>query len=103
MGRVPTIMVVDDEPNLQKTIAAFLAEEHIAVLSASTNREAITQLDNKKEDLIDLILVNRRIPGSTMTALYPVKPHAKTQEPQDAFLSKPFTKQQLIDFINTQL
>ena len=103
MGRVPTIMVVDDEPQLQTTIAAFLAEEHIAVLSASTNREAVAQLDNRKEDLVDLILVNRRIPGSTMTALYPVKPRAKTQEPQETFLMKPFNKKQLLDFLRTQL
>ena len=103
MGRVPTVMIVIDEPGLQKTIATFLAEEKIAVLSASTNREAVAALDNRKEDLIDLILVNRHIPGSPMTALYPVKPRAKTQEPLEMFLMKPFDKKQLLDFLRTQL
>jgi DNA-binding NtrC family response regulator len=103
MGRVPTVMIVNDEPGLQKTIAKFLAEEKIAVLTASTNREAVAALDNRIEDLVDLILINRKIPGSTMTALYPVKPCAKTQELSDTCLSIPFTKQQLMDFLQTQL
>ncbi len=103
MGRVPTIMVVNNEPGLQQLIGSFLAEEKIAVLFVTTNRDAIVQLDNKKEDLIDLILVNRKIPGSTETALFPVKPKAKTQDPQDVFLAKPFNKQDLLDFLGTQI
>jgi CheY-like chemotaxis protein len=103
MGRVPTIMIVDNEPGRQRLIAEFLAEEKIAVLFVMTNREAIVQLDNKKEDLIDLILVNRTLPGSTETALFPIKPKAKTQEPQDVFLAKPFNKQELMEFLGTQI
>ena len=100
---MPTVMVVDDEPVLQKIIASYLAEEKIAVLTASTTREAVAELDNKKEDLIDLILVNRQLPGSKITALYPVKPHDKMQEPQETYLPVPFSKQQLMDFLATQL
>ena len=96
-------MIVDDEPELQETIAAYLAEEKIAVLQATTNRDAIAQLDNKKENLIDLILVNRPLPGSTMTALYPIRPQDKTQEPTDSYLSIPFTKQQLMVFLANHL
>ena len=96
---MPTVMIVDDELDFQRRIAAYLAEEHIAVLTALTNRDAVTQLDNKKEQLIDLILVNCQLPDSTETGYFPIKPLAKTQEPQDAFLKKDFTKKELIDFV----
>lgn len=98
-----TIMVVDDEQALQDTIARYLAEEDIQVLAAATNRDAVSQLEDKKEHEVELILVNRQIPGTTIRALYPVRPGEKTQDLQETFLFKPFTKQQLLSFLHNQL
>ena len=96
-------MVVDDELDVQTVIATYLAEEKIAVLHASSNRDAIAQLDNKKEDLIDLILVNRHLPGSSQTVIYPIKPKAKNQDPEETFLCTPFTRKQLMEFIHQHI
>jgi DNA-binding NtrC family response regulator len=101
MGTVRTIMVVDKEKTLQETIARYLADEDINILSAATNRDAVSLLEAVKDQDVDLVLVDRQIPGTTIRALYPVKPGEKTQEPKDTMLFKPFTKQQLKDFIHS--
>ncbi len=98
-----TIMVVDKEQSLQATIAQYISKEDIKVMAAATNREAVTQLEDTKENEVALILVDRQIPGTTIRALYPVKPGEKTQDPKEAVLFKPFTKEQLLSFLQTQL
>ena len=98
-----TIMIVDTERSLQDRIARYLSTEDIMVLKASTNRDAISLLENIKDEGVDLILINREIPGTTIKALFPVKPGEKSQDPKAAFLFKPFTKEQLLSFLHDQL
>lgn len=93
-------MVVDGEQALQSLIARYLAEDDITVLSAMTNRDAVTQLEEKNDAEVDVILVDRKIPGTSMHGLYLVRPGEKMQDPEETILFKPFTKQQLKDFIH---
>jgi CheY-like chemotaxis protein len=74
------------------------------VVTATDSRQALRQLIEENEEIFDLILVNTRMPGSeNTTALFSMKPSMKKQSSGiENFLQKPFTKQQLLNFIKTQ-
>lgn len=54
----PSVLVVDDEPDLVELITAFL-EDGYAVSTATTGSEALDMAD----DSIDIICLDRRMPG----------------------------------------
>jgi DNA-binding NarL/FixJ family response regulator len=113
------LLVVDDEPNLLRAVAACLKAESYEVSSARSGREALMQLAEAVPDLIvsdirmpgmDGYTLARQLRGSPRTALVPlVFLTAKDQTADrvegfragvDAYLTKPFEPEELIAVVN---
>ena len=101
-----TIMVVDDEKSILEEVKSCLEEEDYEVVAVDTNRKAFELIDEDEEDNISLILIDTSLPESNIPAFFSMKPSSKknidTSNNED-FLQKPFTKQQLIDFIKKKI
>jgi len=98
-----TIMIVDDEKSVLDQVKSSLEGNEYDVVTVNNNREAIEMIENDKNNRFGLILIDTSIPDSKKPALFSMKPQSKknidTSKKED-FLQKPFTKEQLIDFIN---
>jgi DNA-binding NtrC family response regulator len=98
-----TIMIVDDEKSVLDQVRSSLDENEYDIVTVKNNREAIEMIENDKHDRFGLILIDTSLPDSKQPALFSMKPQSKknidTSRKED-FLLKPFTKEQLIDFIN---
>jgi DNA-binding NtrC family response regulator len=101
-----TIMVIDDETNILEKVKTCLEEENIEVVAVDNNRKAFELLEENNEDNFSLILIDSSLPDSNTPAFFSMKPNIKrnidTSNEED-FLQKPFTKQQLIDFIKKKI
>lgn len=99
-----TIMVVDDEVDILEKVRSCLESDDIEVITVANSREALEMIDTKKEDDIGLILIDTPMPGSDRSALFSMKPRSKmdTSNLQD-FLQKPFTSEELIDFVKKRI
>jgi FixJ family two-component response regulator len=102
---IKTVMIVDEETNLFKEVKAILEKEEVEVVLARDSREALNHLHEENEETFDLILVHTRMPGSLQTtALFSMKPSLKKNTGGiENFLQKPFTKQELIDFVKEKI
>lgn len=98
-------MVVDEEPSILDQVKAYLEKEDVSVITATDSRQALMQLKAENEETFDLILVNTPMPGSKRTtALFSLKPALKKQPPElGDFLQKPFTKEQLVEFVKRKI
>ena len=100
-----TIMVVDDETSILEEVKSCL-EEEFEVVAVNNNRKAFELIDEDNEDNYSLILIDTSLPESNIPAFFSMKPSSKksidTSNVED-FLQKPFTKQQLIDFIKKKI
>lgn len=99
-----TVMIVDDEPDVLKTVKSCLESDDFEVVTATSSREALEIMDEDKEENFGLILIDTFIPGSNKSALFSMKPRSKmdTSKMED-FLQKPFTKEQLLDFVKRRI
>jgi two-component system, OmpR family, response regulator len=52
--RIPTVLVVDDEPNIRELVQVALQFHGCSVTTASTGRDALKQIDANRPDLIVL-------------------------------------------------
>jgi len=100
-----TIMVVDEEKSMLDQVRRILLHEDILVVTATDSRRALSQLLWEDEETFDLILINTKMPGdTTRTALFSLKPSLKKQAPElEDYLEKPFTKEQLVEFVKRRL
>jgi len=96
-------MIVDDEPDVLKNVKSCLESDDFEVITASNSREAI-ELINDDEENIGLILVDTPMPGSDKSALFSIKPKSKIDTSNlNDFLQKPFTREQLLDFVKRNI
>ena len=98
-------MIVNNEPKFLEEIKSYLEKDDFTVLVANNNREALKRIENMNEKNVNLILVNTNMPNSEESALFSVKPTSRMNLDSynnEDFLKKPFTKQQLVDFINSK-
>jgi DNA-binding NtrC family response regulator len=101
-----TIMVVDDEINILNQVKSALESEDIKVVAVDNNRKAFELIDNDSEDNYSLILIDTSLPESSTPAFFSMKPSNKKNidtSSEENFLQKPFTKQQLIEFIKQKI
>ncbi len=115
----PTILVVDDEPEIRKFVRLMLTRNGYGVVEASSVAEALS-LCEQPLGTIRLLLTDFRMPGGNgvelATRLMPHRPHIKvlfmTGFAADlvseagfgiAFLAKPFTERELIDTVRRAL
>ena len=113
------LLVVDDEPNLLRAVAACLKAEDYEVSTARTGHEALMQLAESVPDLIisdirmpgmDGYKLARQLRGSPRTALVPIVFLTARDETADriegfragvdAYLTKPFEPDELIAVVN---
>jgi DNA-binding NarL/FixJ family response regulator len=109
------LLIVDDEPNLLRAVAACLQAEDYEVSTARSGREALMQLVESVPDLIvsdirmpgiDGYQLARQLRGSPRTALIPIVFLTAKDETADriegfragidVYLTKPFEPQELI-------
>ena len=113
------LLVVDDEPNLLRAVAACLKAENYEVSTARSGREALMQLAESVPDLVisdirmpgmDGYKLARQLRGSPRTTLLPIVfLTAKDQTSDriegfragiDAYLTKPFEPDELVAVVN---
>jgi len=98
-----TVMIVDDETNVLETVKSCLESDDFEVVTATNSREAL-EIMNEEEENFGLILIDTLMPDSNKSALFSMKPRSKmdTSKIED-FLQKPFTKEQLLDFVKRKI
>lgn len=113
------LLIVDDEPNLLRAVAACLKAENYEVSTARSGREALVHLAETVPDLIvsdirmpgmDGYQLVRQLRGSPRTALVPIIFLTAKDETTDriegfragidAYLTKPFEPEELIAVVN---
>lgn len=113
------LLVVDDEPNLLRAVAACLKAAGYDVSTARSGREALLQLAEAVPDLLisdirmpgmDGYQLARQLRGSPRTALVPIVFLTAKDERSDriegfragvdAYLTKPFEPEELIAVVN---
>lgn len=116
------VLLTDDEPNIVRVVAARLKAHNYEVIPAYDGEEALEKVASEKPDilLLDIMLpkmdgfeVCRRIRAEESTKHLPIILFsAKTQEEDkkkgrevqaDAYISKPFDPQRLIETIDLLL
>ncbi len=101
-----SIMVVDDEKNVLDEVKTILEKDEYEVVTAENSKKAFELMNTKKIDNFGLILINSSLPDSKIPALFSMKPGKNkgidTTKTED-FLQKPFTKEQLIDFVKKKV
>jgi hypothetical protein len=63
-------------------------------------------MENDKDNNFSLILIDTRLPNSDVPAFFSMKPKSKRNidtSTEDNFLKKPFTKEELLDFIKRRI
>ena len=101
-----TIMIVDDETSILEEVKSCLEEDDFEVVTVDNSRKALELMENDKEDNFGLILIDTSMPDSGKPAFFSMKPRSKkdidTSKEED-FLQKPFTKEQLLDFVKSKM
>ncbi len=99
-----TIMIVNDETSIIQELKNILKDDQIDIISVENNKKALEIME--KEEDFGLILIDTKLPDSNKPALFSMKPGSRmnidTTKEKD-FLQKPFTKDQLIDFIKQKI
>lgn len=101
-----TIMVIDDETSVLEEVKSCLQEDDYEVIAVDNSRKAIELMDEDMDDNFGLILINTSMPDSKQPAFFSMKPKSKSNidtSKEEYFLQKPFTKQQLVDFIKKRI
>ncbi len=99
-------MVVDDEISVLENIKSCLKKEDFEVITVDNNRKAFEIMENDKENNFSLILIDTRLPNSNTPAFFSIKPKSKINidtSTEVNFLKKPFTKDELLDFIRRRI
>ena len=98
------IMIVDDESDILEKVKLCLEEDDFEVVTASNSREALELMEGDREDNFGLILIDTAMPGGDKSAFFSMKPESKVDTSRmEDFLQKPFTKEQLIDFVKSKM
>ena len=99
-----TIMIVDDEVDVLEKVRSCLENDDFEVITAVNSREALELMDENKGGDIGLILIDTPMPGSNKWALFSMRPKSKidTSNLQD-FLQKPFTSEELREFVKKRI
>ncbi len=97
-----TVRVVDDEADVLEQVKSYLEYDEFDVVTVKNSRQALELMDT--DVTVDLILVDTPMPASDKTAFFSMKPDSRLNvEGAGNFLQKPFTKEQLIDFVKEKI
>ncbi len=99
-----TIMIIDDELTVLKNAKSFL-EKDFKVITVDSNKKAHEIIEKNDKDLC-LILIDSNIPDTDIPAFFSFKPNIDKKRDTtkiNDFLIKPFTHNQLVEFINDKI
>jgi len=99
-------MVVDNEISILENVKSCLKQEDLEVVTVDNNRTAFEIMENDKENNFSLILISTRFPNSKIPAFFSMKPKSKSNidtSAEENFLKKPFTKEELLEFIRKRI
>ena len=114
LAHSPTVLVVDDEPEIREIVAALLEEEGYAVECAKDGWDALSAIERKSYDLILSDVRMPRIDGPTlirqlrrrghrMPTLLMSAVYADVDIPDVTFIPKPFDADRLLDSVASAL
>lgn len=96
-----TIMVVDDEVSVLEQIKSFLDTNSFEVITVQNSRQALELMNEKN---IDLVLIDTVIPDGSKTGFFCTQSCSRSDvEKSTNYLSKPFTKDEFLDFVSKKL
>jgi DNA-binding NtrC family response regulator len=99
-----TVMIVNDKTNMIQEIKTTLKNQELDIITVDNNKKAIEIME--KEEEFGLILIDTNLPDTKKPALFSIKPGSRmnidTTKEED-FLQKPFTKEELLNFIKQKL
>ncbi|UCD13410.1 MAG: response regulator [Thermoplasmatales archaeon] len=102
MRIIKTIMIVDDEATVGEKVKSYLDNDELDIITANNSRQALELME--KGETFDLILIDTPMPCSDKAALFLMKPNSNlTTGGTDTFLQKPFTKEQLVNFVKGRI
>ena len=88
--------------NVIEKVKSFLEDDELDIVTANNPRQALELIGEGRT--FDLILVDTPMPGSDKDALFLMKPNSKlTDSETNTFLQKPFTKDQLLNFVKGKI
>ncbi len=99
-----SIMIIDDEAHILSDVKSFL-ENDFDVITVNNNRKALEMIEKHNKDL-GLILIDSNIPDTEIPAFFSMKPDMDKKidtTKTDDFLMKPFTRNQLVDFVKNKI
>ena len=99
-------MVIDNETNILEKVKSCLEEDDLQVVTVDNNRKAFGLIDDEKENNFNLILISTYLPDTKIPAFFSIIPKSKKNidtSKEENYLKKPFTKEQLIDFIKKRI
>jgi len=97
-------MIVDDEISILEQVKYILKKEDFEVVTADNNRRAFEIMDYDND--FNLILIGTHLPNSNIPAFFSMKPESKRDidtSTEDNFLKKPFTEEELLNFIKNRI
>jgi two-component system chemotaxis response regulator CheY len=112
---VPSVLVVDDEPDLRYVLRRLLEAAGVEVREAANGRQALSALDEALPDLVvaDLAMpvmdgneLVARLRGDTTTARIPIVVWSENPDrslPVDDFVPKPYAGRGLVERITRLL
>ena len=101
-----TVMIVDNENEIFERVKTRLENDNIQVETAKDSRQALEKMSGDAEGDYGLILIDTPLPGTQRSALFSMKPKSKMNTDvsnSEDFLSKPFTEEQLVNFVKSKL
>jgi len=99
-----TIMIVDDQQQRRQQLQHMISNADFSVISVSSSKQALEQLNTNNGPVVDLILVRTQIPGTQQQGLYSLKPASTMKTAKtDSFLSGPFTDEELEAFLQKEI
>ena len=99
-----TVMIIDDELHVLREVKSFL-ENDFNVITVDSNKKALEEIEKSNKDL-GLILIDSNIPDTEIPAFFSMKPDIDKKidtTKTDDFLIKPFTRNQLVEFVKNKL
>jgi DNA-binding NtrC family response regulator len=97
-------MIIDDEPEIHHQLQSLIGEEDILIKTVENTRKALDVM--KDDSSISLLLVNTTVPDKNIPAYFPVIPDSTKfmdLNNEKNFLSKPFSRDQFLNFIDQSL
>lgn len=101
-----SIMLVGKQLDDLEPVKEFLKQNDINVFTAPDSRQAMELMQQEEENNFELFLIDSVHPDSNKPAFLSLRPMSKMTsdiDNVDDFLERPFTGEQLMEFLNNKI